>query len=211
VTTLNEFILETLTHHHIARLNFRYGAMLVYPDGYRRDIAHCVRDGLIRPTIDPAVAGITSDPPAGAFRMETAPGSTHWFFVNPRYFDLIGGVPHLKTTMSSNELADLRGTIVHESTHALQDYQRLGRMDPRTAEGAAYVAGAIFRRLCGYRTLGEIVNPTASGISYSLWLADRWLAETDSAHRYLIADRDVDQLGRLVTMAHPDRYMANGI
>lgn len=210
MTTLNEFILETLQHHHIARLNFRYGAMLVYPDGYRRDIAHCVRDGLIRPTLDPEVAGIHGELPAGAFRMETEPGTPHPFFVNPHFFDIVRGVPQLKTTMTEQELAELRGTIVHESTHALQDYQRR-RLDPRTAEGAAYMAGAIFRRLCGYRTFGAIVNPTMSGTSYSLFLADRFLAETDPARRYLIPDEDVATLNRLVTTVRAERYLANGI
>jgi hypothetical protein len=210
MTTLNEFVLETLTHHHVGRLNFRYGPMRVYPDGYRRDIAGCVRDGLIRPTTDAATAHISGAAPAGAFRMETPRGEPHPFFVNPDLFDVRGGTAYLKSTLSANELADLRGTIVHEATHALQDWQRV-ELDPRTAEGAAYLAGAIFRRLCGFRTLGTIVDPLASGTAYSLHLADRFLAETDPHRRYLIAEEDVTTLNRLVTTARFDRYVYNGI
>jgi hypothetical protein len=211
--TLKNFVLETLTHAFVGRLNFRYGATRVYPEGYRRDIAHCVRDGLIVLTTDPAVLG--PDPasravPGGAFIVETQRGHAHPFFIDPANCVLRDGTAYVKDSLGENELANLRGTIVHEATHALQDYQRVA-IDPVTSEGAAYLAGAIARRLWGFRTAGPIVNPRASGIAYSLHLADRFLAETDPNRRYLIASDDVHALNGLVTTGSFDRYVFNGI
>src|SRR5512134_3323067 len=116
--TLREFVIETLTHTHIGRLNFRYGATRVWPDGYRLDIASCVRDGLIRPTIDPAVLG--GDParraiPAGAYVMETPRGTRHPFFIDPANCDVVGGTAYVRSLGVDGE-ADLRGTVVHEAT-----------------------------------------------------------------------------------------------
>lgn len=211
--TLRDFVLETLTHAYVGRLNFRYGATRVWPDGYRLDIAGCVRDGLIRPTIDPAALG--PDPehraiPAGAFVMETRRGQAHAFFIDPVNCDLVNGTACVKTSLSATEQADLRGTIVHEATHALQDWMRV-TLDPRTAEGAAYLAGAIARRLWGYRTASPIVNPHASGIAYSLTLADRFLAETDPHRRYAVSSDDMMTLNGLVTTGAASRYVFNGI
>lgn len=211
--TLRDFVIETLTDAHIGRLNFRYGATRVWPDGYRLDIAGCVRDGHIRPTIDPAVLG--GDParraiPAGSYVMETPRGNVHPFFIDPANCDVVGGTAYVKRSLLPGELADLRGTIVHEATHALQDWMRV-RLDPRTAEGSAYLAGAITRRLWGYRRGIPIVNPRAGGLAYSLMLADRFLAETDPHRRYEIAGDDVMELNALVTTGSASRYVFNGI
>jgi hypothetical protein len=209
---LRDFVLETLTHEFIGRLNFRYGPMRVYPEGYRRDIAGCVRDGLIRLTIDPAEVGYAgaAAAPAGSFVSDTPRGRIHPFFVNPRLCETRHGNVYLLDGLSENERADLRGTIVHEATHALQDYQRRP-LDPRTAEGAAYLAGAIARRLWRYRTATPIVNPRAGGLAYSLHLAERFLAETDPHRRYLIPSDDVMILNSLVTTGAAHRYVFDGI
>ena len=207
--TLTEFVLETLTHPLVGRLSFRYGAARVYPEGYRTHIAGCVRDGLIRPTIDTGVLGTTrSELPAAAFVMEPRPGEVHPMFFHPHSFDTSGTNVFVKTTLSANELADLRGEVIHEATHALQDWERR-QLDPRTAEGAAYLAAAMTRWLWGFRTFGEIVNERCSGHSYSLVLARRLLAAGTAA--FDVPADDVHILNGLVTTGAEGRYLYNGI
>ncbi|NJN64260.1 MAG: hypothetical protein HC882_04855 [Acidobacteria bacterium] len=210
--TLQEFVLETLTCEHIDQLNFRFGHLLVYPSGYRDDIAGAIRNGRIRLTSDPAE--ITSNPhgtsASGSFVADTPRGEVHPFFINPEFTVSTGGVLHVRDGLSRSESASLRGTIVHESTHALQDYQRLGTPDPRAAEGAAYLAGAITAHLWGYRTVGAIVNPRVSGRSYAIVLAERFLRELPS-NRYVISREDVSILQSLVTTGGAHRYVFDGI
>ncbi|MBI4523213.1 MAG: hypothetical protein HY695_05300 [Deltaproteobacteria bacterium] len=210
--TLQSFVLETLTSEFVERLNFEFGPMRVYPSGYRNDIAGCIRNGRIRITSDPST--ISSSPSSvdadGSYAIDTPRGQIHPFFIHPRWTILTGGELYLKDGLSGNESASLRGTIIHEATHALQDWQR-AQLDPPTAEGAAYLAGAIARRLWGYRTLGRIENPQASGHAYALTLADRFLAEPNGARRYHIPTDDVATLKSLVSTVHADRYVFNGI
>jgi hypothetical protein len=209
--TLRDFVLETLTHVHVGRLNFRYGATRVWPDGYRGDIAHCVRDGLIRVTTDRAVLGPDPellDTPGGAFLMDTPRGQPHPMYFDSGSCDIVSGTAYVKRTLSVYEQADLRGCVVHEATHALQDWMRV-RIDPCTAEGAAYLAGAITRRLWGYAIV--LANPGVSGLSRSLAVADRFLAETDPHRRYVIPSADVTWLNARVTTGAASRYVYNGI
>lgn len=72
MATLHEFVLETLTHANVQQLNFSYATMRVYPQGYSRDIAHCIRDGLIHVSADPAECGygVNQSVPAGSFRTD---------------------------------------------------------------------------------------------------------------------------------------------
>jgi hypothetical protein len=211
VPTLTAFVLETLTHPFTLRLSFRYGATRVYPDGYATHIAGCVRDGLIRPTIDTSV--LAPDPshmatPAGAFIMEPRGGEAHPMFFDPRNFERAGAEVVVKPGLSGNELADLRGVVIHEATHALQDWDQV-ELDPRTAEGAAYLAGAMTRLLWGYRTFGPIVNPQCSGLSYSLYLAERLFREGEPGGA--VPADDVHLLNGLVTTGNEGRYVYNGI
>ena len=44
---VKQFVIETLRHTNVNRINFRYGRILVYPLGYSRDVAQLVKDGHI--------------------------------------------------------------------------------------------------------------------------------------------------------------------
>jgi hypothetical protein len=211
-TTLREFVLETLTSSFVNRLNFQFDTMLVYPNGYSGDIAACIRGGSIRLTSDPAA--ISSHPEQmsadGSFVADTPRGQAHHFFVHSRHTLSRGSELFLRDDIAANELARLRGTIVHEATHALQDFQRRP-LDPPTAEGAAYLAGAIMMRQCGYRTPSPIVNPRAGIHAYALTFADRFLAEPNAGRRYVIPPDDVGWLKRLAPTGSAHRYVFEGI
>jgi hypothetical protein len=232
-TLLREFVLNTLTSPLVDNLNFRFGSLLVYPTGYRNDIAGCIRNGHIRLTSNPTdvFPPGADDSADGVFVPDTPAGQSHWCFIHPRWTEMHGTEVFLKNNLARNELASLRGTVIHESTHALQDFQRLSippmhgtrrrrqsarrsdrpQVDPRAAEGAAYLAGAIAKRLWGFQSAGPIVNPRAGGHAYALSLADRFLAETNVARRYVISTEDVMVLMSLVTTGSPQHYVFNGI
>jgi hypothetical protein len=209
--SLRQFVLETLTGPEVDDLNFQYGPMRVYPAGYRRDIARGIRGGSIELTSDASrVYGPGQSPANGSFVVDTPRGQVHPFFINPEWTFQQGGRLCVRPGLGTQGRADLKGTIIHEATHALQDYQR-NALRPQTAEGAAYLAGAIARRRHGYRTAGTIVNPRVSGIAYSLHLADRFLAETNRHQRYLVPGADVAILDSLVSTGSHHRYVFNGI
>jgi hypothetical protein len=199
---LESFVLETLGSPYVDKLNFQFGPMRVYPLGYRRDIAGCIRNGRIALRL-----GSTSGP-AGSFAVDTPRGQIHPFVFNSRLIDERSGVLHLKS-LSAREQADLRGTIIHESTHALQDWQRIS-LTPQMSEGPAYLAGAIARRLWGYRDLGPVPNPRVTGHAFALYLADRFLAAPVHS-RYIIPANDVQVLVSLVSTGSADRYSFDGI
>jgi hypothetical protein len=214
VPTLTEFVLETLTDSRVGFLMFRYGATRVYPEGYRTHIAGCVRDGLIQPTIDIGVLGPNAaqrEIPAGSFIMDPGPGETHYMFFNPEKFDYDRGNVLLKRGLSARELADLRGDVIHEATHAQQDWDGVADVDPLTAEGSAYLAGAITRRLWGYVSLGPIEDPMISQHAYSLWLADRMISRGWLDISISIPDMINVRNTRIRRVGDADRYVYNGI
>jgi hypothetical protein len=209
-TTLQSFVLETLRHRHIEVLNFQFGALRVYPSGYSSDIASSVETGAIRLTSDWADTGASAPlSHDGAFAVDTAAGTSHPFFVHSRWTEVASEGLCVRETLSSREQAHLRGVIVHESTHALQDWQRVAP-NPRTAEGAAYLAGAITSRLWGFAPIGGVANPRASGLAFAMDLSERFLSSTVGA-RYVISATDVSTLESLVTIGAPARYLFNGL
>lgn len=196
-TTVQQFVLETLTHPHIDRINFQYGPTRVYPNGYRRDIARAVRNGRI--------AFETTS--GGHFRMNTPPGQTHHMAVPGNLVYVDEGVLCVKSRLSPLEAADLRGTIIHEATHALQDYQRAA-LDPRMSEGSAYLAGWMGRLQWGYPRLGSGGNIHASANAYARHLAARLL---DHVIVYIVPNSDVQRLNALVTTGSRQQYVFNGL
>lgn len=167
-TTIRDFILETLTHSNIDRINYHYGPMRVYPSGYKQDIASCMRNNRIQISTNPTSIGRPSPAiqlPEGSFDPTTSQGISHIFFINSRYCESRGDGLYLNQALSPQELASLRGTIIHESTQALQDWQQI-QLSPTMAEGVAYLAGAIARRLWGDSL--AVVNPRAGGPAYAL-------------------------------------------
>ena len=192
--TATQFVLETLTHRKIERVNFRYGPIRVYPAGYNRDVAKLVRDGHIQFTTQ-----------AGAhYTADHRPGERHTMALPAQDFKhhLAEGTLTVRGTPSPL----LRGTVVHEATHALQDYQR-NHTDPAMSEGAAYLAGWITNLLWGYPELATAPDrPT--GHSCARELAGRFV----HGHvGYVIPDADVQTLNGLVAIGSPHRYVFNGI
>lgn len=208
---LDAFVLETLTSRRVDELNFQFGSTRVYPSGYRSDIAGCIRNGSIR--LSSAPSSISTTPHLisgqGSFIVDAPPGHVHILYINPDLTEEISGELHVKQGLSTQERASLRGTIIHEATHALQDWQRAS-LDPRLAEGAAYLAGAITSRLWGFQLISPIVNPRVSGTAYSLTLAD-WFLSSPRHIRYLIPMDDVLRMKSLVRTGSSERYVFNGI
>lgn len=214
---LTNFVLDTLTNTLIQSVHFRYGSFCVTPDGYRRDVADLVRDGRIRFTVDPAQVGMTAEQASqtdGAFVVDTEPGQTHPLFIHPRYCEVHGGTIYVKDNLGLDH-PRLRGTVVHEATHVLQDMQR-AHLNPFQAEGAGYVAGAITARKWGLALPppGQIADPEfyvgpLDGTGVALWIADRILDEVGP--HCSIPAREMGLLERKVGTGSPNRYAFNGI
>jgi hypothetical protein len=201
-------VVETLTTR-VEDLNFVFDGVRVYPSGYHTDVAGLFRSNRIRVTSD--YGRVSTDPPAqagqGHYKSLTLRGETHFLFIHPSLTEARASELYVKK-LSPFEAADLRGTIIHECTHALQDYQR-GPITPRTAEACAYLAGAIARRKWGYSQ--RVTNSRVSGFAYALTMADRFLAERDRHRRYVIPQNEVQDLKSLVTLGSAQHYVYNGV
>lgn len=192
--TAKQFVLETLQHSRVARINFKYGSILVYPTGYSRDVANLVQDEHIQFTTAPG-AHYTVDSQPGVRHQMALPAQDFQQDPNTRVLNVRGNPGPL-----------LRGTIIHEATHALQDYQR-HQTDASTAEGAAYLAGWITSLLWGYPELPSNAQPT-TGHAYARQLAGRFI---HGQIGYLIPDAEVRALNALVSTGSASRYVFNGI
>lgn len=151
-------VVETLTDRRMQALNFGYGPIRVYPHGYT-EVANLVRDGHIR--FNYVGGGDNS------FAPDAPAGEPHTWNVSR---DL--GEPDGRGGVQVRNVVGIsgRGTIVHEATHALQDFQRLNAPDrlgsgftAEMAEGAGHIAGWIARFQWGWpapqsneRTYGTI-------------------------------------------------------
>jgi hypothetical protein len=208
MSTLLDFVLNTLEDPTLTRdLNYQFETTRVYPSGYR-EIARAVRGGRIFLTTNPSDAGFVEAAGLdGAFAADTPAGTRHPMFISPRMVVTRGGVLHVRDGQSPYELSGLRGTIVHEATHALQDYQRLGNLNPFTSEGAALLADGIARRTWHDQTkVVDIHRP----IAYALFVADWFLQQTHTA-RYVIPPEYVLGLKQRATTGAAGRYCFNGI
>jgi hypothetical protein len=198
--TLRDYVDETLTHDLIERINFRYGPMPVYPAGYG-EIARAVRGRRIQFTTA-RNAHYTAHPQPGQPHQIAIPGH----FVVSRDGELWVLPP---SELGPYGEADLRGTIVHEATHALQDYQRI-TLEPRNAEGAAYLAGWVACLQWGYEKLPREARPAerAHAHHHARWLASRFL---DRDIGYRIPEAEMRILNGRVPIGSDHLYDFNGI
>jgi len=202
--TVKEFVISILTHSNIQRVNFRYDTIRIYPDGYSRDVKKLVEDG-----------HILFDTTEGAhYTVDARPGEPHRMALPAEHIDVPVSSPAARDAGRLNVRENLgqlggarfRMTIVHEATHALQDYQR-HQSDPQTAEGAAYLAGWITALLWNYPRLepGASAN---SGHAYARRLAAKVL---DGEVGYVIPAAEVSRLNDRVAIGGERRYVFNGI
>ena len=111
-------------------------------------------------------------------------------------------------------VAALRRDVIHEATHALQDWDRYESLDRYTAEGAAYLAGAItyLQWGGGARDFGDrMAGPHA----YALWLAlqrrDQGRLNSPAEFRVSVDDRVNLASTRGFALGAAERYVYNGI
>lgn len=209
VETVKSFVLQTLRSPHVEWLNFSFDNTRVYPTGYRNDVARAFESERIRITTN--YADVSHDPaataPEAAYVMETAPGQMHYLFLSPALTFRCG--PDLCVIpLSSLEEANLRRTIIHECTHALQDYQRV-TLTPQTAEASAYLAGAITGRRWGDHHI--VANERAGAHAYAFSLADRLLQQGLPHRPWAIPAEDIAWLKNHVLVGRLERYVFNGI
>ena len=199
--TVKEFVIDTLKHGNIGRINFRYGPILIYPDGYSRDVAKLVQDG-----------HILFDTNEGAhYTVDTRPGEPHHMALPAEHIDATvptrnAGQLQVHSNLGRIGGARFRMTVVHESTHALQDYQRT-QTEPEMAEGAAYLAGWIACLLWNHPRLEPGVTPNTAH-AYARQLAGDFL---DNRIGYLIPENAVARLNGIVLTGAASRYVFNGI
>lgn len=201
--TVKQFVIDTLRHNNISRIDFRYGPILVYPAGYSRDVVQLVEAGHIQ----------FDTSPGAHYTVDTRPGEPHRMALPAEHVEQNSdarnrnaGMLSVKANLGQLGGARFRMTIIHEATHALQDYQR-NQTDARTAEGAAYLAGWIASLLWGYPRLPSDAVPT-TGHAYARRLAGHRL---DGQIAYVIPDTQVRRLNALVATGSASRYVFNGI
>lgn len=193
--------IETLRHPNMLMVNFEYGPTRVYPQGYR-SVAKLIQDGHIRFVV---TAGNSS------FEVDTPRGQVHTFNVSDQIAETDArGEIRIRGRVLS---AGTRGTIVHEATHALQDYQRLSAklgnsFTPRMAEGAAYLAGWIAKLQWGYPRLQPDIDQRWTSHSYARWIAGKVL---ERQIVYRIPFDDINMLNRMVRTGSASRYVFDGI
>jgi hypothetical protein len=132
--TMRQRFSELLMSGEVARIRFRYGAFQLRPGGYTvigmslatRSI-HAPGESAARRPMNVRVE--TMPPHAGA--MYLAGGN-------------IIAVPRVNYGTSPNE----RAAVVHESTHAIFDYNRV-RLSAFEEEGCAYIADAMYQQMTG--------------------------------------------------------------
>lgn len=190
MTTLKDFAIDTLMHSNMRKVNFQYGGLRVYPSGFAT-IASAIRNGHIRLIGANLSSGADYDP-------STRPGRQHTIRVDTSFVTPGGSSSLLSLSAKSERL--LRMAIVHECTHALQDYQRV-TATPELAEGAAYVAGWIAAIQWGYTFV-----PTGGHQAIARNLARQIIAGSYNVRPIL-----VHSLGLNVPTARASYYVFNGI
>lgn len=117
-------------------INFKFLAYKVYPEGYARDIAGCIASG-----------GISIKQRFSDLGFKDTGGS---YFASNDSYSLSA-----KFSLTTNYEKII---IAHESTHALQDYQRLGKVPVPEAEAVAYLAEALFVRANGWLPIKDLAT-----------------------------------------------------
>ena len=141
----SDFIALLTTDPDVRKINFKFLTYKIYPEGYFRDVASCIKSGSIK--INRRFSDLGFGDTGGSY-----------FPANDKYsiskaFDL---------TKMSNKIL-----LMHESTHALQDYQRLGKIKRAEGEAVAYVAEAIYGQAKGLAPLSD----PATGLPHPIRVA----------------------------------------
>ena len=126
-----DFVSFLTTNPGFGKINFEFMGYKIYPSGFTKDVAGCIGNGDIGINRRFSDIGMTS---IGAAYM---PGPDHYSI--SKGFDLKSQAGQI--------------LIAHESAHALQDYQKLGKVPIPDAEAIAYVAEAIFALANGWPML----------------------------------------------------------
>lgn len=125
-----------------AKLNFKFKAYTVYPTGFTKDLADCLNAGKLK------IKRRFSDLGFGDTGGSYMPDADHYS---------ISAAFSIKVNKN-------RIILAHESTHALLDWQRLGKIPDPDSEAVAYIAEAIYIRAMGWTPL---LDP-ATGIPHPI-------------------------------------------
>lgn len=139
----------------IAKINFEFGALKVYPTAYRIDVADSIDRGDVALLIKPL-------PPSVAASYDV------------RYDQLT-----VSPAFTFASIAD-QALLVHESTHIHLDIQSIGWHSRHMNEAVAYLAEAVFLEAEGYskrapRSISTVAHTIARSIlsgTYSVTPAD---------------------------------------
>lgn len=162
MTKFSEIVKSTLSDPNMLNINFVYGPVKVYPNGYKT-VAALIRHGHIS-------FRISDDANA-----HYSPIENTWH-VPSNIADVRNGEVYFTGALG----AGVRKTIVHEATHALEDYQRLSdklgsSFTPAMAEGAAYVAGWMAAINWGFQPVYGDRPPMRTANAIARWIASRFL------------------------------------
>jgi hypothetical protein len=128
---VSDFYSCLTTDKGYAALNFKFKTYLVYPTGFTKDLADCLTAGKLK------VKRRFSDLGFGDTGGSYMPDADHYS---------ISAAFSIKVNKN-------RIILAHESTHALLDWQRLGKIPDPDSEAVAYIAEAIYVRTMGWTPL----------------------------------------------------------
>lgn len=143
----------------IAKLNFAFGKLKVYPSGYQTDVANAISGEKIK------VKASSAAVPAGA-------GAAYY----PDYDTL-----DLKAGFSIRVVSD-QAYVVHECTHAFFDLLNMGSHSGHDDEAAAYIAEAIYLEAIGAPPLsGHLIRVASHAIAKKVLAGTYAVSGTDMA------------------------------
>jgi hypothetical protein len=164
----------------IDRLNFGIagGAFRVYPAGYRTDVAEVIRRGHVK---------IMPLGPTKTFRV---------FYENPNMF--------FETGFTIKDWRD-QAYFVHECTHVLLDWQRLGLHWAKENEAVAFLAEATYLKANGRAPLSPVgVRLVAEKIAAKIVTGTYWISRTE-------LDSLVSEVAKIPAYAWKSVYDSKGI
>lgn len=221
---IEEAVVSILRNPRLRGVNFSYGPLRVYPQGYAA-IANAIENGSIRIEQADGNASFRANPEDGATEVMSL-GSE--IAVQGSRGRLVC-VRNLATTGHA--------TIVHEATHALQDFQQISARNAgfrgiseqsdraRMAEGAAYVAGWMAAYFFGHADLQDDVAARCQSImdnrgaetretrtlpshAFARWIAEQLIARN---FVYQVPQLAVSALNRRVLIGTPENYEFEGL